>query len=77
MSRTPEKPGPTDTDANASVAGIRGQQHTWNHEERPQNEKEGNERYGGTRKGAENVEPTGDAPDAGTGTDGDAIATPS
>lgn len=76
MSRTPETPGPTDTDKNATVAGIRGQQHTWNHEERPQHEKEGNEKYGGTRKGAENVEPA-DAPAAGTGTDGDEIASPS
>ncbi|WP_207478120.1 hypothetical protein [Arenibaculum pallidiluteum] len=65
MSRTPENPGPTRADEDIPVATIRGQQHTWNHEERPQNEKEGNEAFGGTRKGAENVESgkveTGDA----------------
>ncbi|HSK38936.1 MAG TPA: hypothetical protein VK943_04135 [Arenibaculum sp.] len=67
MSRTPETPGPTETDRDPSTAAIRQQQHTWNHEERPQNEKEGNEKYGGTRKGAENVEHRegGDKPDRG------------
>lgn len=60
MPRTPEKPGPTDADTGA--AKIRQQQHTGNHEERPQNEKEGNEKYGGTRKGAGNVEPEGEKP---------------
>ncbi|HEV7370855.1 hypothetical protein [Arenibaculum sp.] len=56
MSRTPENPGPTGTDADTGAAKLRQQQHTGNHEERPQNEKEGNEKYGGTRKGAENME---------------------
>jgi hypothetical protein len=62
MVPTPEKPGPTAADTGTSAARIRQQQHTGNHEERPQNEKEGNERYGGTRKGAGNVEPEGGKP---------------
>lgn len=69
MSSTPEKPDRAESPDQAqggaeddvSVAAIRGQQHTWNHEERPQNEKEGNEAFGGTRKGAENVEGSDDA----------------
>jgi hypothetical protein len=67
MSRTPENPGPTETDKDVSVADIRQQQHTWNHEERPENEKEGNEAFGGSRKGAENVEPDAPAEPAGKG----------
>lgn len=59
MSGKPENPGAGKPEEEVSVARIRQQQHTWNHEERPQNEKEGNEAFGGTRKGAENVEPTG------------------
>lgn len=61
MSGKREDPGPRKAEDEVSTAQIRQQQHTWNHEERPQYEKEGNEAFGGTRKGAENVEPT-DAP---------------
>ncbi len=52
MADTPKKPELEDV----PVGAIRQQQHTWNHEERPQYEKEGNEAFGGTRKGAENIE---------------------
>ena len=62
MSRTQESPRSTETDTSTSAAKIRQQQHTGNHGERPQNEKEGNETYGGTRKGAENVEPESGTP---------------
>ena len=67
MARTPERPGPTRADEDVPAAGIRGEQHTWNHEERPQYEKEGNEAFGGTRKGAENVEPEAPEGDGGNG----------
>jgi hypothetical protein len=50
-STQPVTPGP-DSDA----AKTRGQQHTGNHD-RPAKEKAGNEKLGGTRAGAENVEP--------------------
>ena len=45
------------------VAATRQQQHTGNHD-KPGPEKGGADRHGGTRDGAENVEPTPD-PDKG------------
>lgn len=56
MSGKPETPGRKQAREDVPATRIRQQQHTWNHEERPQYEKEGNEAFGGTRKGAENVE---------------------
>ncbi len=39
----------------AAADGIRQQQHTRNHD-RPDSERKGNETFGGTRAGSENVE---------------------
>ena len=52
----PDSTQPVTARPDSDAGKTRSQQHTGNHD-RPANEKAGNEKLGGTRAGAENVEP--------------------